>query len=195
MPGISERKLEKAARREKNHTAKFRILACLARKRGHSVRRISRDLKTPYSTVRDWLLRMRDRGLRGRFNSRPKGRSVKISIQILRTVRKMAEGEPKNLGFEAGSWQTGMVIEVIRREFGVAVKARTLRRWLRRIRFSWRKDRYVPSGPPQKRSRGSSRRRSRSVRRRGAPQEGRFLSRTRRRFRGRRPCLWVEAQR
>ena len=31
-----------------------------------------------------------------------------------------------------------------RKEFGVTVRARTLRRWLRRIGFSWRKDRYVP---------------------------------------------------
>ena len=144
MPGISEKKLEKAARREKNHTAKFRILTCLTRKRGHGIRRISRDLKTPYSTVRDWLLRMRDRGLRGRFNSRPKGRSAKISIQILRTVRKWLKGKPKKLGFQTGSWQMDMVIEALRREFGVAVRARTLRRWLRRIGFSWRKDRYVP---------------------------------------------------
>ena len=37
-----------------------------------------------------------------------------------------------------------MAIEMIRREFGVAAKARTLRRWLCRIEFSWRKDRYVP---------------------------------------------------
>ena len=80
MPAVSEKKLEKAARREKNHTAKFRILACLARKRERSIRRISRDLKTPYSTVRDWLLRMRGRGLRGRLNSRPKGRGAKIPL-------------------------------------------------------------------------------------------------------------------
>ena len=33
---------------------------------------------------------------------------------------------------------------LIRKEFGVTVRARTLRRWLRRIGFSWRKDRYVP---------------------------------------------------
>ena len=38
----------------------------------------------------------------------------------------------------------GMVTEMIRREFGTGVKTRTLRRWLRRIGFSWRKDRYVP---------------------------------------------------
>ena len=37
-----------------------------------------------------------------------------------------------------------MAIETIRRGFGVTVRARTLRRWLRRIGFSWRKDRYVP---------------------------------------------------
>ena len=36
-----------------------------------------------------------------------------------------------------------MVTEMIRKEFGVTVRARTLRRWLRRIGFSWRKDRYV----------------------------------------------------
>ena len=53
MPGVSEKRLKKAGRREKDHTAKFRLLACLARKRGRSIRRISRDLRTPYSTVRD----------------------------------------------------------------------------------------------------------------------------------------------
>ena len=37
-----------------------------------------------------------------------------------------------------------MLIQRFRKEFGVTVRARTLRRWLRRIGFSWRKDRYVP---------------------------------------------------
>ena len=73
MPGVSEKRLEKAARKEKDKCAKFRLLACLGRKKGHSIRRIAKDLKTAYSTIRDWLLRMRDRGLKGRFNARPKG--------------------------------------------------------------------------------------------------------------------------
>ena len=52
MPGVSEKRLEKAARREKDRRAKFRLLACLGRKRGHGIRRISRDLETAYSTIR-----------------------------------------------------------------------------------------------------------------------------------------------
>ena len=144
MPGVSEKRLEKAARREKDKCAKFRLLACLDRKKGHSIRRISRDLKTAYSTIRDWLLRMRDRGLKGRFNTRSKGRRAKLPLQIIRTVRRWLKRSPKKCGFETGSWQMDMVTEMIRKEFGVTVRARTLRRWLRRIGFSWRKDRYVP---------------------------------------------------
>ena len=144
MPGASEKRLEKAARREKDKCAKFRLLACLDRKKGHSIRRISRDLKTAYSTIRDWLLRMRDRGLKGRFNARPKGRRARLPLQIIRTVRRWLKRSPKKCNFETGSWQMDMVTEMIRKEFGVTVRARTLRRWLRRIGFSWRKDRYVP---------------------------------------------------
>ena len=143
MPGVSEKRLEKAARKEKDKCAKFRLLACLDRKRGHSIRRIAKDLKTAYSTIRDWLLRMRDRGLKGRFNARPKGRRAGLPLQIIRTVRRRLKGSPKKRGFETGSWQMDMVTEMIRKEFDVTVRARTLRRWLRRIGFSWRKDRYT----------------------------------------------------
>ena len=34
MPGVSEKRLEKAARKEKDKCAKFRLLACLGRKKG-----------------------------------------------------------------------------------------------------------------------------------------------------------------
>ncbi len=144
MPGVSEKRLEKAARREKDKCAKFRLLACLDRKKGHSIRRISGDLKTAYPAIRDWLLRMRDRGLKGRFSARPRGRRAGLPLQIIRTVRRRLKRSPKKCGFETGSWQMDMVTEMIRKEFGVTVRARTLRRWLRRIGFSWRKDRYVP---------------------------------------------------
>ena len=46
-----------------------------------------------------------------------------------------------------------MVTEMIRREFGTGVKTRTLRRWLHRIGFSWRKSRRVPSRSASRRRR------------------------------------------
>lgn len=55
---ISWRSMKKAARRVKDPRAKLRLLALLSPKRGHSIRGISRKLKTAYSTERDWLLSM-----------------------------------------------------------------------------------------------------------------------------------------
>ena len=63
MPGVSEKRLERMAGREKDPRAKFRLIACLDRKRSHSIRRISRDLGVAYSAVRGRLVRMRDRRL------------------------------------------------------------------------------------------------------------------------------------
>ena len=52
--------------------------------------------------------------------------------------------KPEEFGFESSSWQLNLVHEVIRRELGIDCKTRTLRRWLRRIGFSWKKNRHVP---------------------------------------------------
>ena len=144
MPNVSTRKLTGAIESERNPTAKFRLLTCRFRKNGYSIRKICRELGMPYSTVRDWLVRMSKRRLKGRFNMRRMGRSSKLPRYLFRTVRKWLLREPNEYGFESGSWQLNMILEMIRREFGIGCKIRTLRRKLRRIRLSWRKCRYVP---------------------------------------------------
>lgn len=50
---------------------------------------------------------------------------------------------PQMYGFEISSWQMNMIIETIRGGFGICAKAHTLRRWLLRMEFSWRKSRHV----------------------------------------------------
>ena len=97
-----------------------------------------------YSTARDWLVRIRDRGRKGRFNRKRKGRSSKLPRSLLKAARKWLRRQPKEYGFESGSWQLNLILEMIRREFGMDCKIRTLRRRLRKIRFSYRKNRPVP---------------------------------------------------
>ena len=153
MPGVSEKRLTRAARREKNPRAKLRLIACWDRKRDHKIRGIARDLEMAYSTVRDWLVRMHGQGLKGRFNRKPKGWRSGFQPRILRAVRGWVKRSPQKHGFESGSWQLDMIIEMIRREFGTDVKTRTLRRWLRRIGLSWRKNRHVPRRSASRKSR------------------------------------------
>ena len=145
MPNVSEKKLVRMCAKEKNVLAKLRMLACILRKRGRSIREICRKLVMPYSTVRDWLVRMQDWGLKARFNRPRGGRKSKMPKSFSRTVRVWLNNEPKKYGFESGSWQLNLILEMIRRTFGLdCCKARTLRRMLKKIGFSYRKPRPVP---------------------------------------------------
>ena len=93
MPNVSTGKLTKAIEGERNPTAKFRLLACRSRKNGYSIRKICRELGTAYSTVRDWLVRMGKRGLKGRFNRRRMGRRGKLpQFHLQNSPKVVAQG-------------------------------------------------------------------------------------------------------
>ena len=49
------------------------LAACCKRKDGRGMRSIARELMRPYSTTRDWLVRITHRGLDGRFDRKSTG--------------------------------------------------------------------------------------------------------------------------
>ena len=140
MPRVGMGWLLRSIRRERNPAARDRLLACRHRKRGRSIRRICRMMVRPYSTVRDWLWRMQERGLRGRYDRKRGRRKCRMSKPAFESVRRWLKRKTEEFGFESGSWQLNLAHDVIRRELGIDCKTRTLRRWLRRIGFSWKKN-------------------------------------------------------
>ena len=91
IPNVSMRKMIMAITREEEPKTKIRLLACRLRKTGCNIRKICMELDTPHSAVRDWLVRMHKRDLKGRFNGRRMGKRSKLPR------------EPKEHGFESGS--------------------------------------------------------------------------------------------
>ena len=144
MPNVSRKRLLQSIRKEKNTVAGDRLRACLHRKEGWSIRRICKIMVRPYSTMRDWLWRMQEGGIRCRHDKERGRRECKIPKKVFRAVRRWVKKEPSDFKFESGSWQLNLLLEMIRERFGLECNARTLRRWLRRNRLSWRKSRHVP---------------------------------------------------
>ena len=68
MPNVSRKRLLQSIRKEKNTVAGERLRACLHRKDGCSIRRICKIMVRPYSTMRDWLWRMQEGGIRCRHD-------------------------------------------------------------------------------------------------------------------------------
>ena len=74
MPQVRRNRLVKMAERTKEGVGKFRLLAARMRKEGKSIREVVYELCKPYSTVRDWPLRIHVYGPKGRFNRKRRGR-------------------------------------------------------------------------------------------------------------------------
>ena len=143
MPHTSKKRLDRAIRREKNGTVRLRLLACGMRKEGKSIRKIAKNLRKPYSTVRDWLVRMHKRGLAGSRDKRRRGRKRILGNADLKKLKIwLVEGSKKH-GFESDTWQLDTILEMLKRA-GIVCKQRTLERVLRKIHFSHRKRRPVP---------------------------------------------------
>ena len=144
MPRVGLRRLIKAHKKEKANKSKYRLHAARLRKEDRGIREISRTLGIAYSTVRDWLVRMHAGNLDRRFDRERKGRARILPRKILRKIKRWLIRDPSRYGYEAGSWQLVMIQDMLRRKFGIRCKAGTLRRALKRIRFSYRKPRPVP---------------------------------------------------
>ena len=136
MPNMSRKRLLRSIREEKDPVARERLRACLHRKDGCSIRHICKIMVRPYSTMRDWLWRMQEGGIRCRHDKERGRRGCKIPKKVFRAVKRWVKKEPSDFKFESGSWQLNLLLEMIRKHFGLECNARTLRRWLRRIRLS-----------------------------------------------------------
>ena len=153
MPGVGLKRLIKAHEKKKAGKSKYRLHAARLRKEGKSIREISRILGVAYSTVRDWLVRMHAGNLNRRFDRRRRARI--LTRRILRKIKRRLSRDPTRYGYEAGSWQMIMIQDMLSKKFRIRCRAGTLRRALKRIRFSYRKPRPVPynSATPEEQER------------------------------------------
>ena len=153
MPGVSLKRLTKAHEKEEADKYKYRLHAARLRKEGKGIREISRMLSMAYSTVPDWLVRKHAGNLKMWFDRGGWGRV--LPRQIRRKIKWWLGRDPSRYGYEAGSWQIVMIQDMLYKKFRIRCKTGTLRRALKRIRFSYRKPRPVSynSATPEKQER------------------------------------------
>ena len=120
------------------------IAAAIKRREGLDVSEIARHLRQPRSTVHDWLVRLRDRGLEGISDrTAPNHKPILGDIHWI-VIGVWLSHTPQAYGFESGLWQTSMVCKMILDRLKMDIKPRTLRASLKRMNLSFRIPREVP---------------------------------------------------
>ena len=144
MPKISTEQLYNAFKAERVGKSKFILEACLLRRDSMGIRAIARRIRASYSTVRGWLMRMRDADLERRIDKRRPGQKRQLDERMAHAIRRWLSDPPNLHGFRAGAWSLDMLVWSVRWRFGVTYKGRTMRRILNTLGYSYRKPRPIP---------------------------------------------------
>ena len=120
------------------------LLAAYHRRRGIAITDISVEMRRPRTIIHDWLTRAMERGPGGLPGRKAPGRRILLDEPSRWWLSELLGRDPRGRGFQARSWQSRTILELIRREFGTSRSPRTLRRMRYKIRFPYRKPRPVP---------------------------------------------------
>lgn len=141
MPDTTIKDMRGTYKKEKNAGAALRLLACIKRKEGHTLRYIGRAINCRFETVGAWLRRMHRLGLKGRYHDKHPGATCKLTPEQLVELKEDLVSGPVKCGFDSGMWTAPMVIIHVRNKFGIQYKSSGMGFLLHRLGFSWRKAR------------------------------------------------------
>ena len=118
MPQVGTDQLTAAFKKERVGKTKSMLEACLLRRQRVGIRAISKRIRVSYSTVRGWLVRMRDADLERRFDRKHPGQKRQLDERVEHAIKFWLDNPPNLHGFRAGAWSLDMIIEVVKRRFG-----------------------------------------------------------------------------
>ena len=141
MKEVGMHQLKYLYRKEKNAKAKLRLLAAMMRKDGKEFPEIAEHMQIAQSTLSDWLKRLHIHGLARLYDKKKPGAKPFLAYERMKELRSDLINGPQKNGFNQALWTTRMVMEHVRRKYGIEYKARSMRDVLYRLGFSSKKPR------------------------------------------------------
>lgn len=121
-----------------------RALALLARDRGTPVEEVAAMLGLHRSTISNWSQRYQQQGHpRALVDQAGRGRRRLLTPALLDVLQQALQHKPDQLGYMATEWTVPLLLEHLHRLTGVRVSDDTLRRQLHRMRYRFKRPRYV----------------------------------------------------
>ena len=116
---------------------------------GQTQAEVGRRLGVSRQSVVSWCRRFQRAGPAGLFDRPRSGRPPRLDTAGQAQVRALLSGSDLAGTTGPGGWTTARLAAQVAAQ-GVAVGARTVRRWLHRLRARWRRGRLVAKGDPER---------------------------------------------
>jgi len=139
LPKLSLEELRELHAAEASAKEKLRLLIAIKRKEGASFDAIAEQLEMKRITVNKILHRFQERGISAKTDEKRSGRPRKLTQKQLKNLRKALISGPRK-GTNV-LWTTRMIMDLVRREYGLVYTTRHVRRVLHQLGFSVQKPR------------------------------------------------------
>jgi len=140
--GAVRRRLERVVRKSRDKDYVRRALAILHLwETGGNVAEAAHRVRAARSSVYRWQSLFETYGEHG-LSPQPRGRSDwKANEEVLEMLETIVEQDPRELGYLRSRWSSELLAVELARRCGVEVHATTVRRWLARLKFGYRRAR------------------------------------------------------
>ncbi len=141
LPSIDKAEIKSLYREEKNSLAKIRLQACLLRKEGNTLSYISSKVEYPLTTVGDWLRRINNEGLSGRYSIKQCGRPSRLSSTQKKELKILLQNSPEEINLPYIVWTTKLLLYYISEHYSIDYQIRQIEKLVHQLGFSIKKAR------------------------------------------------------
>ena len=134
LPNTSIEDLKKKHKEEKNPKVKERLLMCIRRKYGDSLRAIGKIFCKSHNCARNWLIRA-EGGLDKLHDKKRPGAKRKLTNEQLAQIKEDLLKGPQAHGFESNMWTGRLVAEHILRKYNIEYTPRNMQNLLRKMGY------------------------------------------------------------
>jgi transposase len=128
-----------------------RLLALLEVEQGRTVSEVARSLGVTRQSVHNWLREYREQPRVESLQDQPRPGRPSLGDDSLREeLRALLDQSPRAQGYLANVWTVPLLQEHLRHEREQSLGARTLRRELHELGYTWKRSRYVLAPDPER---------------------------------------------
>jgi transposase len=113
-----------------------RIQGLLPVNDGMSEKKAARIVGVGHRTLQDWIFKFRRGGLEALVKGPFPGRRPKLTPEQFEELAVLIEQGPEEVGLDTGVWTSRLVVNLVRKRFGVKYHPDHMRKILRRLGFS-----------------------------------------------------------
>jgi len=133
-----ERKLEEYRGQASSKNSE-KVLMVLMSNNGKSAVEISRILKRHPHTVRMWLKRYQQEGIKGLDRRYSPGRPKWLRKEIKICIEDILEKSPRDFGYHVGLWTVALMVHYLKTRKGLVVSEDTVERALKDMDFTYKR--------------------------------------------------------